>query len=151
MRFVQVWSGAGQPWDNHDDLEAQHRAARRRLGPADRRLPRPTSSSAGCSTDTLVMWGGEFGRTPVAELPALSGRDHNHYGFSMCTLTQEGSPSCGTKVTPASRHALPPPLKPQPDFAHRRRRRAARLAAGTAVLRASPARLASPQRCRKIA
>ena len=29
------------------------------------------------------MWGGEFGRTPVAELPALSGRDHNHYGFSM--------------------------------------------------------------------
>ena len=32
---------------------------------------------------TLVMWGGEFGRTPVAELPQLSGRDHNHYGFSM--------------------------------------------------------------------
>src|SRR4029453_9774341 len=32
---------------------------------------------------TLVMWGGEFGRTPVAELPELSGRDHNHYGFSM--------------------------------------------------------------------
>jgi hypothetical protein len=31
----------------------------------------------------LVIWGGEFGRTPVAELPALSGRDHNHYGFSM--------------------------------------------------------------------
>ena len=32
---------------------------------------------------SLVMWGGEFGRTPVAELPALNGRDHNHYGFSM--------------------------------------------------------------------
>ena len=30
-----------------------------------------------------MIWGGEFGRTPVAELPALSGRDHNHYGFSM--------------------------------------------------------------------
>jgi uncharacterized protein (DUF1501 family) len=29
------------------------------------------------------MWGGEFGRTPTAELPQLSGRDHNHYGFSM--------------------------------------------------------------------
>ena len=29
------------------------------------------------------MWGGEFGRTPVAELPALNGRDHNHYGFTM--------------------------------------------------------------------
>jgi hypothetical protein len=32
---------------------------------------------------TLVLWGGEFGRTPVAELPGLSGRDHNHYGFSV--------------------------------------------------------------------
>ena len=32
---------------------------------------------------TLVVWGGEFGRTPVAELPQMSGRDHNHYGFSM--------------------------------------------------------------------
>jgi uncharacterized protein (DUF1501 family) len=32
---------------------------------------------------TLVIWGGEFGRTPVAELPQLNGRDHNHYGFSM--------------------------------------------------------------------
>jgi len=31
---------------------------------------------------TLVLWSGEFGRTPVAELPGLSGRDHNHYGFS---------------------------------------------------------------------
>ena len=31
---------------------------------------------------TLVQWSGEFGRTPVAELPNLSGRDHNHYGFS---------------------------------------------------------------------
>ena len=37
----------------------------------------------GLFDETLVMWGGEFGRTPVAELPALSGRDHNHYGFSM--------------------------------------------------------------------
>jgi len=31
----------------------------------------------------LILWGGEFGRTPVAELPAMNGRDHNHYGFSM--------------------------------------------------------------------
>ena len=35
------------------------------------------------------MWGGEFGRTPVAELPGLSGRDHNHYGFS-CWLAGGG-------------------------------------------------------------
>src|SRR5262249_10698703 len=37
----------------------------------------------GMLDSTLVIWGGEFGRTPVAELPGLSGRDHNHYGFSM--------------------------------------------------------------------
>src|SRR4029450_12227088 len=37
----------------------------------------------GLLDSTVVMWGGEFGRTPVAELPALSGRDHNHYGFTM--------------------------------------------------------------------
>src|SRR5439155_6786067 len=37
----------------------------------------------GLFDSTLVIWGGEFGRTPVAELPQLSGRDHNHYGFSM--------------------------------------------------------------------
>ena len=37
----------------------------------------------GLFEQVLVIWGGEFGRTPVAELPALSGRDHNHYGFSM--------------------------------------------------------------------
>jgi uncharacterized protein (DUF1501 family) len=38
---------------------------------------------------TLVLWGGEFGRTPVAELPALNGRDHNHYGFT-CWLSGGG-------------------------------------------------------------
>jgi uncharacterized protein (DUF1501 family) len=32
--------------------------------------------------DTLVLWSGEFGRTPTAELPAATGRDHNPYGFS---------------------------------------------------------------------
>ena len=33
--------------------------------------------------ETLILWGGEFGRTPVAEFPSLNGRDHNHYGFSV--------------------------------------------------------------------
>jgi hypothetical protein len=82
VRFVQAWSGAGQPWDNHDGLEAQHRKL------ADE-WDRPIAAFLddlkvrGLFDETLVMWGGEFGRTPVAELPALSGRDHNHYGFSM--------------------------------------------------------------------
>lgn len=82
VRFVQIWSGAGQPWDNHDALEAQHR----KLGGE---WDQPIAAflkdlkQRGLLEETLVMWGGEFGRTPVAELPALNGRDHNHYGFSM--------------------------------------------------------------------
>jgi len=82
VRFVQVWSGAGQPWDNHSALEADHRKLAAEWD-------RPTAAflrdlkQRGLLDTTLVVWGGEFGRTPVAELPALSGRDHNHYGFSM--------------------------------------------------------------------
>jgi len=82
VRFVQVWSGAGQPWDNHDGLYAQHKKLA-----AD--WDRPIAAFLddlkvrGLFDETLVIWGGEFGRTPVAELPQLSGRDHNHYGFSM--------------------------------------------------------------------
>ena len=42
VRFVQVWHGAGQPWDNHDDLEADHRKLAGECDQADRRLPRRT-------------------------------------------------------------------------------------------------------------
>ena len=82
VRMIQVWSGAGQPWDNHDNIEAEHR----KLAQA---WDRPIAAfltdlkQRGLFDSTLVLWGGEFGRTPVAELPALSGRDHNHYGFSV--------------------------------------------------------------------
>jgi hypothetical protein len=88
VRFVQVWSGAGQPWDNHNDLENQHR----KLGQA---WDGPIAAllgdlkQRGMLDSTLVLWGGEFGRTPVAEKPALNGRDHNHYGFS-CWLAGGG-------------------------------------------------------------
>ena len=81
VRFVQLWSGAGQPWDNHNDLEKNHRKL------ADE-WDRPIAAfltdlkQRGMLDSTLVLWSGEFGRTPVAELPALNGRDHNHYGFS---------------------------------------------------------------------
>jgi hypothetical protein len=82
VRFVQVWSGEGQPWDNHNKLEADHRKLANEWS-------RPTAAflrdlkQRGLLETTLVLWGGEFGRTPVAELPQLDGRDHNHYGFSM--------------------------------------------------------------------
>jgi hypothetical protein len=82
VRFVQVWSGGGQPWDNHDSIEKLHRElAGQWDGPLAAFLT--DLKLRGLFDSTLVVWGGEFGRTPVAELPGLSGRDHNHYGFSM--------------------------------------------------------------------
>jgi hypothetical protein len=82
VRVVQVWSGGGQPWDNHDAIEKNHRDLAR---PWDQAIAAflDDLKVRGLFGDTLVLWGGEFGRTPVAELPALSGRDHNHYGFSV--------------------------------------------------------------------
>lgn len=82
VRCIQIWSGAGQPWDNHDNLEKHHRKLAQEW---DRPLAAflQDLKQRGLLNSTLVMWGGEFGRTPVAELPGLSGRDHNHYGFSM--------------------------------------------------------------------
>ena len=88
VRFVQVWTGAGQPWDNHDDIEVGHR---RLCGDLDQPLGALLKDlkARGMLEDTLVIWGGEFGRTPVVELPTpganagkVNGRDHNHWGFT---------------------------------------------------------------------
>ena len=89
VRFVQLWSGAGQPWDNHDGLEAQHKKL---AAEWDKPIAAFLSDlkRVGLFDSTLVQWGGEFGRTPVAELPALNGRDHDHYGFT-CWLAGGGA------------------------------------------------------------
>ena len=50
VRFVQVWHGDGQPWDNHDDIESEPPQAGRRVRPGRSPPCSPTSSSAGCST-----------------------------------------------------------------------------------------------------
>ncbi len=89
VRFVQVWHGAGQPWDSHDDIQAAH-------GNLARESDKPIGAllkdlkMRGMLEDTLVIWGGEFGRTPTVELPKpgsnagkVNGRDHNHHGFTM--------------------------------------------------------------------
>jgi len=89
VRFVQVWHGDGQPWDNHDDIEEGHRKlARESDQPIGALLT--DLKQRGMLQDTLVIWGGEFGRTPTVELPTpganagkINGRDHNHHGFSM--------------------------------------------------------------------
>lgn len=89
VRFVQVWHGPGQPWDNHDDIEVEHR---RLAGEADQPIAALLQDlkQRGMLDETLVIWGGEFGRTPVVELPQaganagkVNGRDHNHWGFTM--------------------------------------------------------------------
>src|SRR5262249_27599992 len=82
VRFIQVWSGGGQPWDNHDNLEKQHRQLAQSWDGAIAAFLTDLKVR-GLLETTLVLWSGEFGRTPVAELPGLSGRDHNHYGFSV--------------------------------------------------------------------
>jgi hypothetical protein len=84
VRYVQLWHGAGQPWDNHDEIEKNHRKL-------STDIDRPIAAlitdlkSRGMLDSTLIMISGEFGRTPVVELVKGkdgSGRDHNPYGFS---------------------------------------------------------------------
>jgi hypothetical protein len=79
VRFVQVYYGDGQPWDTHSD----HNNAAVNLS---RNIDRPIAAllrdlkQRGLLDETLILWGGEFGRTPTSENG--SGRDHNHYGFT---------------------------------------------------------------------
>ncbi len=86
VRFVQLWHGAGQPWDAHAEIEKNHRKL---AGEIDRPIAALLSDlkQRGMLEETLVLWGGEFGRTPTVELStkgeAKLGRDHNSYGFSV--------------------------------------------------------------------
>jgi uncharacterized protein (DUF1501 family) len=80
VRYVQLWHGSGQPWDHHGEIEVNIRKT-------SAEIDQPISAlltdlkQCGMLDDTLVICGGEFGRTPVSE--GGSGRDHNHYGFSV--------------------------------------------------------------------
>ena len=86
VRYVQLWHGAGQPWDNHDKIEANHRRLANELDQPVATLLTDLKQR-GMLDDTLVIFGGEFGRTPTVELnpngQSILGRDHNPYGFSM--------------------------------------------------------------------
>jgi Protein of unknown function (DUF1501) len=85
VRMVQVYFGNGQPWDNHDDILIHRKLAHQ----ADRPIAALLQDlkSRGMLSDTLVMVGSEFGRTPSVEnsgaVKVQNGRDHNPYGFSV--------------------------------------------------------------------
>ena len=88
VRFVQCYHGNVQPWDSHNQIEREHR---RLAGEIDRPISALLTDlkRLGLLEETLVLCGGEFGRTPVVELPQPGtgnnrlGRDHNHWGFSV--------------------------------------------------------------------
>ncbi len=86
VRYVQLWHGAGQPWDNHDKIEENHRNLARQIDQPIAALLTDLKQR-GMLEETLVLWGGEFGRTPTVELSGNGepqmGRDHNHYGFTV--------------------------------------------------------------------
>ena len=80
VRFVQLYSGAGSKWDAHAKLEENHSKLCRAV---DKPIAGLLSDlkARGLLEETLVIWGGEFGRTPMSEQGG--GRDHNPNGFTM--------------------------------------------------------------------
>jgi len=84
-RFIQIYSGGAhndQNWDAHGDLETNHNL---HAGATDKPIAGLLQDlkRRGLLEDTLVVWGGEFGRQPTAEYEKGTGRDHNSYGFTM--------------------------------------------------------------------
>ena len=85
VRFVQLYSGGGHiedTWDGHNDCITNHKL---HAGETDK----PTAAliedlkATGLWDETLLLWGGEFGRTPTSEGVDKPGRDHDWHGFSM--------------------------------------------------------------------
>ncbi|MBL8179244.1 MAG: DUF1501 domain-containing protein [Bryobacterales bacterium] len=85
VRVVQIYHGNAQPWDNHEDIQVHRKLA----GEADPAIAALLTDlkERGLLGETLLVIGGEFGRTPSVENSAAvklqNGRDHNPYGFTM--------------------------------------------------------------------
>ena len=85
VRFIQVYSGGAHNddnWDAHTDIVANHT---KHAGNTDKPIAGLLEdlSRRGLLDETIVVWGGEFGRQPTAEYAKGTGRDHNAYGFTM--------------------------------------------------------------------
>lgn len=85
VRMVQVYFGNFQPWDNHDDILIHRKLAAQSDRPMAALLQ--DLKASGLLDETIVLIGGEFGRTPSVETSGLvsvqNGRDHNNHGFSV--------------------------------------------------------------------
>jgi hypothetical protein len=80
VRFIQLFSGDTNGWDGHDDIEKNHTEMCARTDKPIAGLLKDLKRR-GLLEDTLVIWGGEFGRMPMSE--SRTGRDHNPHGFTM--------------------------------------------------------------------
>ncbi len=80
VRFVQLYSGAGSKWDSHSNIESNHSRLCRGVDKPIAALIADLKQR-GMLEETLVIWGGEFGRTPMSEKG--NGRDHNPTGFTI--------------------------------------------------------------------
>jgi hypothetical protein len=85
VRFIQLYAGGAHNddnWDAHGDLERNHNFHAGRTDKPITGLIKDLKQR-GMLDDTLIVWGGEFGRQPTAEYAKGTGRDHNAYGFTM--------------------------------------------------------------------
>ena len=85
VRFVQLYSGGAHNndnWDAHEDVYANHSYHGARTDQPVAALIKDLKQR-GMLDETLIIWGGEFGRQPTAEFKRQPGRDHNAYGFTM--------------------------------------------------------------------
>jgi len=85
VRFIQVYSGGAHNddnWDAHNDIIANHS---KHAGHTDKAIAGLIKDlkQRGLLDETLIVWGGEFGRQPTVEYAQGTGRDHNSYGFTM--------------------------------------------------------------------
>jgi hypothetical protein len=79
VRITQIYYGNDQPWDDHKDIGNHRKHAEKSDRPIAALLQ--DLKASGLLHDTLVIWGGEFGRTPTSE--GAKGRDHHSLGFSL--------------------------------------------------------------------
>ena len=85
VRFIQIYSGGAHNddnWDGHTDIVLNHN---KHAGNTDKPIAGLLADlkQRGLLDETIVVWGGEFGRQPTAEYAKGTGRDHNAYGFTM--------------------------------------------------------------------